>query len=285
MHSLECNFGMGMIDAHFYHTSGSKPADRRVALDRFFAATVAFGHPGYLLPERHAAQRHYRDIKVGEEEFRSYYLLQAIAARYTVADVRDIRYATAGGKFVSTGEALLSADCDKMQVVSRYCDGTVTAANGSTGRWLKAGMVELPPNGLFALSGDKKTAVWIGEKNGSRAEFAVAPGYVYFNGRGTFARFPGCASDGIVVRLPVDGKSEEVIPFAASRIELPFAATKIEMLDEEGKVCGTVPISVEDGRTVIVPGGQAVSYRVFRKADMISALEACSWVSESSGTR
>jgi hypothetical protein len=285
MHPLECNFGMGMIDAHFYHTPGTKPSERAVQLDRFFAATVAFGHTGYLLPERHAAQRHYRDIKVGEEEFRSYYLIQAIAAKYTQAEVRDIRYGTAGGKLVSTEEALLSGDCGMMQVVTRYRDGTVTMANGSSGSPLAAGKVTLPPNGLFALSGDKSVCVWIGERDGGRAEFAVSPGYAYFNGRGRFVRLPGCATDGICVRLPLGDGVEEVVPFGATRIELPYEALKIEKLDEVRNVAGMAPLAVEGGRTVVVPESGVVSYRIIRKGELPSGAEAFGWVAGESAPR
>jgi hypothetical protein len=266
MHPLECNFGMGMIDAHFYNTPGTKPADRRIALDRFFAATVAFGHPGYLLPERHAAQRHYKDVSVGEEEFRSYYLIQAIAAKYTVADVKTIRYASGDGRLLTTEEALLSDNCDMMQVAACYSDGTVTAANGSTNAWMSFGMdgekVNLPPNGLFALSGDRKVSVWIGERNGHRAEFAVSPDYAYFNGRGHFTEFAGCATDGICVRLPVSRDVEEVIPFQATRLHLPFRASRIELLDEDRNVIGRQSPVVKNGETVIHLQPNVVSYRI-----------------------
>ena len=270
MHPLECNFGMGMIDAHFYATPGTAPADRSVALDRFFAATVAFGHPGYLLPERHAAQRRYADVKVGEEEFRSYYLIQAIASKYTVSDVRTIKYGCADGRLLSTEEAIMSNECDKMQVLSSYSDGTVTAANGSTDAWFSFGLagmeVKLPPNGLFAISGDRKACAWIGEHEGRRAEFAISPDYVYLNGRGAFARLPGGATDGICVRRPLDGKAEEVIPFGAKRIELPYVADRIEALDETGGVIETVVPQVKKGRTLLEPQPRVVSYRVTRKA-------------------
>ena len=282
MHPLECNFGMGMIDAHFYHTPGTKPADRRIALDRFFAATVAFGHPGYLLPERHAAMRHYTDIKVGEEEFRSYYLIQAIASKYTVADANMIRYGSPDGRLLTTEEALLSENCDRMQVVTCYSDGTVTAANGSTNSFLSIGFsgasIKLPPNGLFGFSGDKKVCVWIGEKDGHRSEFAISPHYVYFNGRGRFTRFPGGATDGICVRIPLGDDAEEVIPFGATRIELPFKARKVEVLDEARNVIRELPVAVENGSTVILPDSDAVSCRVIREGGSTTAAETLGWL-------
>ena len=269
MHPLECNFGMGMIDAHFYQTPGTKPSDRSAALDRFFAATVAFGHPGYLLPERHAAQRHYKDMKVNEEEFRSYYLIQAIAAKYTVADVTSIRYGAENGHLLSTEEAILSKNCDMMQVVTRYSDGTVTAANGSENAYLSCVLggrsINLPPGGIYALSGDGSVTVWIGERNGRKVEFAVSPDYTYINGRGAFAEFPFGSTDGICVRLPLAGGLEEVIPFGATRIELPYDAEKIEELDENRKPVRMVENASFGGKTVLRPGSGTVSYLIRRR--------------------
>ena len=164
----------------------------------------------------------------------------------------------------------MSNACDKMQVLSSYSDGTVTAANGSTDAWFSFGLagmeVKLPPNGLFAISGDRKACAWIGEHEGRRAEFAISPDYVYLNGRGAFARLPGGATDGICVRRPLDGKAEEVIPFGAKRIELPYVADWIEALDETGGVIETVVPQVKKGRTLLEPQPRVVSYRVTRKA-------------------
>ena len=267
MHPLECNFGMGMM-THFYRFPGSRPSDKGIALDRFLAATVAFGHPGYLLPEHHAAQRRYSDIVVGEGEFRSYYMMQAIAAKYTQASARSVSYVSRDGRVLSTEEALLSEDCDLMQPVVRYSDGTVTIANGSHKACLSCELdgekIVLPPGGLYAVSGDRRVRVWIGEIDGHRAEYAVSPDYSYVNGRGSFTWLPGCATDGICVRRPAGAEIEEVMPFGAKRIVLPYRASKIEALSEDYAVLRTEPLCIENGCTVILPSADAVSYRVIR---------------------
>ena len=67
LHPLCCNFGMGNLD--MFYPGKSAPADPAVAADRFLAATVAFGHPGYLM---HGANKE-----------RSYFMVQQLAARYT----------------------------------------------------------------------------------------------------------------------------------------------------------------------------------------------------------
>jgi hypothetical protein len=95
----------------------SAPSDPDVAKDRFLAATVAFGHPGFLLYGR-------------DGELRSYYMLQALASRYTQAAAETIRYADAAGALHETSAALANGAYTRSQVVTRYADGTVTAANG-----------------------------------------------------------------------------------------------------------------------------------------------------------
>jgi hypothetical protein len=179
---------------------------------------------------------------------------------------------------LTTEEALLSENCDKMQVVACYSDGTVTAANGSTNTWMSFGMngkkVSLPPNGLFAISGDKNVCVWIGEKNGHRSEFAVAADYAYFNGRGHFTKFTGCSTDGICVRLPISQDIEEIIPFQATRLQLPFKASKIEMLDENYNIIGQQSPIIENGETIIILQPNVVSYRVSRDSFLPSGIKA-----------
>ena len=270
MHPLECNAGMGMIDGSFYSAPDSRPRDRAEAVDRFLAATVAFGHSGILLPERHAFGRDYGKLAICEEEFRSYYLLQALAARYTQANVDSIRYASSEGRFLSTEEALLSADGVRSQIAVRYADGTETVVNGSTNTMLscawRGGRLVLPPNGFVGITGDGRVFVWLGEKDGHRAEFCLSPDYVYMNGRGTFTRLPGGGTDGICVRRLIDAGTEEVIPFNATQIELPYAAERIEILDEAGGVAETVVPHVKEGRTRLEPKLGVVSYRVTRKA-------------------
>ena len=270
IHPLSCNAGMGMINGHFYATPGTRPQDPDEAIDRYLAAIVAFGHSGMFVPERHASMRDYRALAVGSDEFRSYYMIQALAARYTQADVTAIRYMDASGRLLTTEDAVADGTVARSQVMSTYSDGTTTVANGSADEPLECiwdGMpLALPPNGFAGMSGDRRVRVWNGMKDGHRAEFAVAPDYTYLNGRGVFTVFPEGGTDGICVRLPLANGTEDVVTCGATRIELPYVARRIEALDESGRALRDVPIQTGNGRTVIAPSPDAVSYRVTREA-------------------
>ena len=69
MHDLCCNFGVGNISMFYGRKAdlGRSSEEIRDTLDRFLAATLAFGHPGFLL-------------RAGgvESSMRSYYMLQQI---------------------------------------------------------------------------------------------------------------------------------------------------------------------------------------------------------------
>ena len=214
--------------------------------------------------------RDYRTLAVGPDEFRSYYMIQALAARYTQADVATIRYVDAEGRLLTTEEAVANGTVARSQVVTTYADGTTTAVNGSADEPLACVWdgkpLTLPPNGFAGVSGDRRVRAWNGIKDGHRAEFAVAPEYVYLNGRGVFTSFPEGGTDGICVRRPLSDGVEDVVPCRATRIELPYVAKRIEACDEGGRSIRDLPIRAEYGRTVIVPSSDAVSYRVTRLA-------------------
>ncbi len=97
LHDLCCNFGMGNPDMFYAgkHTSPKTPAEQAAWLDRFLAATVAFGHPGFLTYEGGLPNA-----------LRSYYMLQQLHSRYCLAHAAEIRYVDAEGHLLDTTAAL-----------------------------------------------------------------------------------------------------------------------------------------------------------------------------------
>ncbi|MDO4585551.1 MAG: hypothetical protein Q4D62_15820, partial [Planctomycetia bacterium] len=122
MHDLGCNFGMGN-PGMFYPSgwmSGLSAEEKEAAADRFFAATLAFGHPGFLT------------LDFGmRTAMRGYFLLQPLHERYTVASVDTIRYLNQEGKPLDTSTAIATDDYKQSQLVVKYQDGTVICVNGS----------------------------------------------------------------------------------------------------------------------------------------------------------
>ena len=174
MHPLCCNFGMGS-PGMFYGARGGKIAseDRQLWIDRFTAATLAFGHPGFLVTGRDPGK-----LDLTKE---SYFPVQAIASRYTVAEAVSIQYASADGSLHSVSEALANGAAARSQIKVVYSDGTVVAVNGNmsdTFRVEVGGVVyDLPPNGWRAESADGTIVTFNGTEGGRRVKYARCPWY------------------------------------------------------------------------------------------------------------
>ena len=254
MHPLCCNFGMG--DPSMFYPQKTRPSDHQEAIDRFIAATLAFGHPGFL-------------VHGTDAEWQSYFMVQAIAARYTQADADTIRYADEQGRLWPTAEALLNRCYERSQLITRYTDGTVVAVNGSptflfSPEW-DGVRLALPPNGFAAESGDGKVYVISGLTEGHRADLSVSPEAVYLHGRGKRVRFSAGGSDGMLLRLLDDPLKEEIFLAHATEAELPYPAHTITALDEARKPIGEVPLRIEAGHTLFRPFPNAFSYAVAKR--------------------
>ena len=258
MHPLANNFGMGYPNM-FYPRKWKAP-NHDVWIDRFLAATVAFGHIGYFMTGN------------PEDEEQGYFMLLGTGRRYCKADARDIRYADAAGNLLDTSSAVASDVYRRSQVAVRYGDGTQTAANGSPDRpmsfpW-KGNRLVLPPNGFFACAGDGSACVVSGAawKDGKRLDLSVAPEYVYINAHGALSVTPFGGTDGRMFRLPGADGMEEVFLRKGTKFVLPYAAVSVTALDEAGQEMGPAPFKVEDGGTHLTPMKGAFSYRVAKPA-------------------
>ncbi len=255
LHDLCCNFGMGNLGM-FYgrHTSlGSTRKEIDASIDRFLAATVAFGHPGFLIFEGgfHNA-------------LRSYYMLQQLHSRYTQAPAVEIRYVDAQGRLHDTTSAVAHGIYKRSQIVTRYANGCITAVNGNPRERMVCEAygrkIDLPPNGYMGWTEDGQIEVISSDPKGHRCDYAATPAYIYIDGRGRFMRFPKAASAGIgICRILGDGKYE-IIPYEGAECGFAIRASKAVALDEAGKVIGPAQIRVSRGLTYVMPVKGAFSY-------------------------
>jgi len=244
LHPLANNFGMGYFQ--MFYGSHNIPKDRYAKLDRFLAATVAFGHIGYFC------------IGNPEEEEHGYFMIQAIAGKYARCDVDQIRYFDVEGRTLDTSAAVMSGAFQRSQVTSRYVDGTVTVVNGCPNANLvlpmKGRKLVLPPNGWYALSGDRTVSVVSGKLDGHRLDLSVSPDYIYINAHSKFVQTPFGATDGALIRLMEKGGTEEVFIWRGQAgASLPYAAQSVVKVDESGKENGAAEYEIVDGQTVLRP--------------------------------
>ena len=249
LHDLCCNFGMGTPEMFFAGQSRHEP------LDRFFAATVAFGHPGFLTYEGGLPTA-----------LRSYYLLQPLHARYTQASAREIRYVDVDGKLLDTTAAVATGAYARSQVVTRYADGTVTAANGHPTQRLVAEVrgrkLDLPPNGYAGWTEDGAVNVFSGDVRGQRCDYAVAPAHIFVDGRGRFVRLEKAAGNGIGICRTLPDAAFELIPVQGAECGFAVRAGAAVALDKEGKELGPAQLRVARGLTYVLPLPNAFSYRL-----------------------
>lgn len=264
MHDLCCNFGMGNPD--MFYPGKSAPQDPDIAKDRFLAATVAFGHPGFLI---HGL----------DGELRSYYMLQALASLYTQVPADTVRYVDGNGDAFDTSAALINSAYARSQLITRYADGTLTAVNGNADERLKTVVdgtaLDLPPNGYWGRSADKAVRVFSGEVNGRRADLSVSPAYTYIDGRGAFARFPEGASAGVAICRALTNGLSEILLHKTEEAGFPFVLSEAVALDKTNAVLGKAEVRTARGLSYVQPVKGAFSYRVRPDATPPKTLLAC----------
>jgi hypothetical protein len=277
LHPLCCNFGMGN-PGMFYgreENLGKTPAERDAHLDRFLAATLAFGHTGFLVMEGGI-----------ENAVRSYFALQQIHAAYAQQTAADIRYADERGRLLDVSAAVASDAFRRSQVATRYANGLRVVVNGHPNETWRINVapaslpalfgsrdntagkdagatLELPPDGWFARSADGKLLAFSAIVDGHRAGYVDSPAYLYADGRGTFTRFLKAASDGQLIAHKRRDGTMEIIPvgkcasFGVSLGGKPAAATA---LDKDGKEIGPAEARFSRGLVYVMPQTNAFSY-------------------------
>ena len=252
LHPLANNFGMGY--PYMFYEKNAMPKDRYERLDRFLAATVAFGHIGYFL------------VGNAEEEEQGYYMIQAIAGKYARSDVAEIRYFNEKGRPVRSSEAIATGAHARSQVATRYADGTTVVVNGHATDDLvipcRGRKLVLQPCGWYALSGDRSVGVVSGRKDGHRLDLSVSSGYVFINAHGRSTRTRYGSTDGTLLRLRESQGTEEVFIWRGTTGTLPYEAESVVKVDEQGKEVGAAEFTVKDGETTLKPQKGAYSFRV-----------------------
>jgi hypothetical protein len=256
MHDLCCNFGIGSPDM-FYSTHkgmGSTEQEIDASIDRFFCATVAFGHPGFLTYAGGGLRT----------ALRGYYMLQQLASEYCLSSADEIRYANAEGRLLDTSAAVASGDFRRSQIVTRYKNGCVTVCNGSMTDRMKVDAygrkLDLPPNGYAGWMPDDSIEVLSGDDRGTRADYAATPAYLFVDGRGTFVRYPKAAGNGIGVCRKLGEGKWEYVPFRGAECGFAVPEGTATALDYDGKEIGSAEVRSARGLTYIMPVEGAFSY-------------------------
>ncbi|MCX5644006.1 MAG: hypothetical protein NTZ17_04875 [Phycisphaerae bacterium] len=195
MHPLTVDIGVPWTGQFFTGKDGwQKPENIVTSIDQFLAATIAYGHIGWLVEEAHGIR----------QTCRSYYMLQPLQSRYAMLKPQEIRYGTDHG-LVSSSEAFQSGVWRKSKIFILYPNGLRIWVNGSAEEsWQvehEGTAHDLPPFGWLALGTDGflECSESLG---GKRYDRVSAPDCVFIDGRGMWRTFDGVETLGSVALRP-----------------------------------------------------------------------------------
>ena len=254
MHPLGTSFGMG--NPGMFYGDGVWGAFRdevRVQmLDRFLAATLAFGHTGFFVTDSLPFAA------------RSYFLLQQVQKRYIAQPVKSIQYRSDAGEWLETSAAIATDAYRRNQIRIEYAEGLTLFVNGNAAETLPLTAAEtrstesvLPPNGWFVW--DPTGAVAAYRRNdtaGNPIDYVESSAYLYADGRGILTPFdradgtPGIVCDGQLALIPRSDSWKNVAE-KSPRVEMEAVdvrtATMFEVIPQN---CHTVGVTTQ-GRDVV----------------------------------
>ena len=207
LHTLETDAGLGTIDQYFAgHIPQDEKHSRSAYLDRYLAATAAFGH-ACLLPDQ---------LEWGiASTVKSYYMLRELQKHYLRVPVRSIAYYH-NDQFLETNDALLSGAFAQGQVRVIYDNGLEVYANLS---WEQPWTVHrgdvayhlLP--GSFCAWQDSSLLVYSADAGSGHIDYVSCKDYLFVDTRGQRGQFGPVELDGAVAIK--ERKWEiDVVPFA-----------------------------------------------------------------------
>ncbi|MFQ6042586.1 MAG: RNA polymerase sigma factor [Candidatus Poribacteria bacterium] len=123
IHPLECDIGMPWTAGFFKKEGWNAPERIENSIDRFIAATLAYGHIGWLVEESHGIRL----------TCRSYYLIQQVAKRYAMQRPTKIEYADADGRWLTVSQALATNAIEDSRLHVVYENGLELFVNYPTG--------------------------------------------------------------------------------------------------------------------------------------------------------
>ena len=235
LHPLGNHFGMG--DLSMFYGQGAVPANRGeydAKLDRFIAATIAFGHSGFLDT---------RDIPAS---MRSYFLTQGFGERVGTQNVKSIRYIDENDKELTTELALESGAYKLNRIRVEYEDGLVAIVNGNPNLPLK----KLPPNSFAAVDPSRKTIIGSSLIYGTRFDYAETPDTIYGDGRGQLRRFGKLICDGPLIILKNKTGPWEIIPVREGPNPCKTIAFELPKNFGVGSVVGPVKALNQEGNEI-----------------------------------
>ncbi|MGC8862886.1 MAG: hypothetical protein ACP5R5_08945, partial [Armatimonadota bacterium] len=166
IHPLELDIGMPWTSGFLKDPGWDKPENIDSSIDHFLAATIAYGHIGWLVEEAYGIQR----------TCRSYYMLQQLQKRYALRKPVRIEYADSQGRLVGVSEAIATGIIDDSRLHVVYANGLEVFVNGSSKEWkVLDGKRVLPQWGWCAMHRETGFEEFSSIVDGHRIDYVLSP--------------------------------------------------------------------------------------------------------------
>lgn len=284
IHPLECDIGMPWTGGFFKEAGWDTPDRIDESIDHFIAATIAYGHIGWLVEEQHGIQR----------TCRSYYMLQQLQKRYSLRPPVLIEYADAQGRWLSASKAIATDVILDSRLHVRYDNGLDVYVNGSRDTWTvrKDGreLAVLPSWGWYACHPDSDFREFSAIVDGRRIDYVHSPDYEYLDGRGVATVYAGLGATGSIAVRKKHGSFEIIDIHGNDWIGLSVSTPgTCVAYDPEGKYLGRTEVRLaQDGmawfraipnarRYLFTPshGGRSATIVTISGADHLIKEQAC----------
>lgn len=253
IHTKECDIGMGWT-AQFCDAipNWQAPENLDHAIDRFLLHTLAYGHIGWLVEEQHGLAR----------TCRSYYMLQAVQARYGLKQPARIAYWD-GANLVSVSDAIArDLPRTRRQLFIEYPGGLQLWLNDHpTENWHlgqapaaprsslnshfapHTSNLVLPPAGWAAVTKNGSLFSYSALQGTNKVDYLSCENYVYVDGRGQWLRTPEASCNGALAISPDGANRLRVIHISSDGefiVHRPF--------NVQGKLIACAAYDVHGGR-------------------------------------
>jgi hypothetical protein len=239
MHPLTVDIGMPWTAQFFTGKEGWQAPQNLVrSIDQFLAATIAYGHIGWLVEEGHGMR----------QTCRSYYMLQPLQSRYAMLKPDAIRYGSQNGNLLESSDAFRSGEWRDSRLFVQYPNGLRIWVNGNDSQsWSVrdgADVYDLPPYGWLALGADGFFDASV-NLEGNRVDRVSAPELVFLDGRGQSVIVDGIGSAGsVAVRKSRNGPGLSVTTVeAVDRLTLTDVGREFDALGVQAVIQKVVQAS------------------------------------------
>jgi len=262
IHPLECDIGMPWTSGFFKEPGWDKPENIDRSIDHFIAATIAYGHIGWLVEEIHGIER----------TCRSYYMLQQLQKRYAMCKPAKIEYIDSNGKTYTPSQAIASGIIGDSVLHVVYENGLNVYVNQSERKWKYDSRILLPQWGWAAFGPDRAFREFSGLFEDHRIDYVYSDDYEYLDGRGYLVSYNGLSARGSIAVRRRENLVEVIDIYGNDEIGLRLDwRARCNAYDADGNLLGEVSVTqLPDNIARIKTVDKARRY-VFRREAAVEA--------------